>query len=138
MKRNKPVKIKRYRRSFSGAGDRNNLLRRIAFWCAVLAVVFALGWLIAKPGLDRASSIWYGYKNRDDSSSQSAASGSSQVPSLPGLAGREAIMSEDFYPKLNVALTHKVAYCTACGHRFPDYSLDYCTACGTKRHVYKA
>lgn len=62
----------------------------------------------------------------------------SQVPSLPGLAGREAIMSEDFYPKLNVALTHKVAYCTACGHRFPDYSLDYCTACGTKRHVYKA
>ena len=90
LKRNKPVKIKRYRRSFSGAGDRNNLLRRIAFWCAVLAVVFALGWLIAKPGLDLASSIWYGYKNRDDSSSQSAASGSSQVSSLPEGGGADS------------------------------------------------
>ena len=74
MKRNKPVKIKRYRRSFSGSGDRQNLLRRIAFWCAVLAVVFGLGWLIAKPGLDLASSLWYGYKNQLTSSSSSGAS----------------------------------------------------------------
>ena len=39
MKKNKPVKIKRYRRSFSGSGDRNNLLRRILLWVVILAVV---------------------------------------------------------------------------------------------------
>lgn len=43
MKKNKPVKIKRYRRSFSGSGDRNNLLRRILLWVLILAVIFGLG-----------------------------------------------------------------------------------------------
>lgn len=62
MKRNRPVKIKRYRRSFSGSGDRNNLLRRIALWLVVLAAVFGAGWLLAKPGLDFASGLWYRLK----------------------------------------------------------------------------
>lgn len=75
MKKNKPVKIKRYRRSFSGSGDRNNLLRRILLWVVILAVVFGLGWLIAKPGLDFASSLWYSYKNREPGSSAAPETG---------------------------------------------------------------
>lgn len=80
MKRNKPVKIKRYRRSFSGSGDRNNLLRRILLWVLILAVIFGLGWLIAKPGLDLASSLWYSYKNRGQDTSSSLPQGDSSVP----------------------------------------------------------
>lgn len=79
MKRNKPVKIKRYRRSFSGSGDRNNLLRRILLWVLILAAIFGVGWLIAKPGLDLASSLWYSYKNRGESSSVSVPADSSSV-----------------------------------------------------------
>ena len=79
MKRNKPVKIKRYRRSFSGSGDRNNLLRRILLWVLILAAIFGVGWLIAKPGLDLASSLWYSYKNRGESSSVSVPGDSSSV-----------------------------------------------------------
>ena len=79
MKRNKPVKIKRYRRSFSGSGDRNNLLRRILLWVLILAAIFGAGWLIAKPGLDLASSLWYSYKNRGESSSVSVPGDSSSV-----------------------------------------------------------
>ena len=80
MKRNKPVKIKRYRRSFSGAGDRNNLLRRILLWVLILAAIFGVGWLIAKPGLDLASSLWYSYKNRGEISSSAPAEPSSSQP----------------------------------------------------------
>lgn len=32
---------------------------------------------------------------------------------------------------------HKVAFCTACGNRFPSDEFDYCTVCGTKRYLYK-
>ncbi len=83
MKRNKPVKIKRYRRSFSGSGDRNNLLRRILLWVLILAAIFGVGWLIAKPGLDLASSLWYSYKNRDDVSSSAPQESSSAPQQTP-------------------------------------------------------
>ena len=89
MKKNKPVKIKRYRRSFSGSGDRNNLLRRILLWVLILAVIFGLGWLVAKPGLDFASSLWYSYKNRDP--------GSSAV-SQPGAGGASSSQPAEAQP----------------------------------------
>lgn len=59
----KPAKIKRYRRSFTGAGSHSSTIRRVAFWVAVAGVLFVVGWLIAKPGLDLASGIWYSHKN---------------------------------------------------------------------------
>ena len=89
MKKNKPVKIKRYRRSFSGSGDRNNLLRRILLWVLILAVIFGLGWPVAKPGLDFASSLWYSYKNRDP--------GSSAV-SQPGAGGASSSQPAEAQP----------------------------------------
>ena len=110
MKRNKPFKIKRYRRSFSGAGDRKNLLRRIGFWCAVLAVVFGLGWLIAKPGLDLASSLWYGYKNKLTTSSSSESSSTPSTPSSQsaadsGSGAGEEQQETDFSSWASVALS---------------------------------
>lgn len=114
MKRNKPVKIKRYRRSFSGSGDRKNLLRRIGFWCIVLAVVFGLGWLIAKPGLDLASSLWYGYKNHLTTSSSSGSSSdaptsqptdSSQPADDSGSGAEDPESGTDFSSWASVALS---------------------------------
>ena len=89
VKRERPVKIKRYRRSFSGAGDRNNLLRTVVRWLIVAAVLFGVGWLIAKPGLDLASRLWYAHRNAAASSAAQplsqppAAESGSDAPSSP-------------------------------------------------------
>ena len=75
LKKSRPVKIKRYRRSFSGSGAKKNLARRILLWVVILGAVFGVGWLVAKPGLDLASNLWYRYKNGElPVSSQAAAS----------------------------------------------------------------
>ena len=87
----KPVKIKRYRRSFTGPGSHMSTIRRVAFWAVVVLVLFGLGWLIAKPGLDAASRLWYSYKNQPSSSSQPS---SSEVSSESG----QAAISDDSTP----------------------------------------
>lgn len=69
MSRKKPAKIKRYRRSFTGAGSHMNTIRTVLIWAVVIVVLFGLGWLIAKPGLDLASRLWYNHKNNPASSS---------------------------------------------------------------------
>lgn len=48
----KRMKVKRYKRSFSGSADRQNTLRKVLMWIVAALVLFALGWLLAKPGLD--------------------------------------------------------------------------------------
>ncbi|MDD2992114.1 MAG: putative glycoside hydrolase [Pygmaiobacter sp.] len=73
MKKSRPVKIKRYRRSFSGSGAKKNLARRILLWVVILGAVFGIGWLVAKPGLDLASGLWYRYKNGGGAPSSQAA-----------------------------------------------------------------
>lgn len=80
MRRNKPYKIKRYRRSFSGAGDRNNLLRTVGKWLLAAAVLFGVGWLIAKPGLDFASRLWYARKNAAQPASSASVSPPASAP----------------------------------------------------------
>ena len=50
LKKSRPVKIKRYRRSFSGSGAKKNLARRILLWVVILGVVFGVGWLVANRG----------------------------------------------------------------------------------------
>lgn len=73
LKKSRPVKIKRYRRSFSGSGAKKNLARRILLWVVILGAVFGIGWLVAKPGLDLASGLWYRYKNGGGAPSSQAA-----------------------------------------------------------------
>ncbi|MEG0803324.1 MAG: putative glycoside hydrolase [Pygmaiobacter sp.] len=95
MGKNKPVKVKRYKRSFSGSGEHILLARKIVFWAVLLAVLFGIGWLIAKPGLDLATGLWYKHKNGDTTLSSSVSSevasvqtGSSapETPPAPPLA----------------------------------------------------
>lgn len=82
----KQMKVKRYKRSFSGSADRQNLLRKVLLWVAAALVLFGLGWLLAKPGLDLASSLWYQHKNggtppASSSAVSEAQSGSVTAPS---------------------------------------------------------
>ncbi|MDD3428391.1 MAG: putative glycoside hydrolase [Oscillospiraceae bacterium] len=65
----KPIKVKRYKRSFSGSGDRRNWWRGVIGFGIFLIVLFGVGWLVAKPGLDIASTMWYNWKNGGDVSS---------------------------------------------------------------------
>lgn len=67
--RKKPVKIKRYRRSFTGPSSNQARTRRIALWVVAGLVLFGIGWLIAKPGIDFATGMWYSHKYADSSSS---------------------------------------------------------------------
>ena len=86
LKKSRPVKIKRYRRSFSGSGAKKTLARRITLWVVILGAVFGVGWLVAKPGLDLASGLWYRYKNGGGTVSSSQATPTSSVPAASSAA----------------------------------------------------
>lgn len=77
MDKKRPQKIKHYRRSFSGAGSHSSLIRTIISWVIVLLLLFGVGWLIAKPGLDFVSGLWYSHKN-STSQSESVPGGTAQ------------------------------------------------------------
>ena len=90
MKKSRPVKIKRYRRSFSGSGAKKNFARTLVLWVVILGAVFGAGWLVAKPGLDLASNLWYRYKNGElPVSSQAAASPAPAASAQPQPAATE-------------------------------------------------
>lgn len=74
----KPMKVKRYKRSFSGSADRQNLIRKVLLFAAAALVLFGIGWLIAKPGLDLASSLWYQHKNGGTTPAASSAAGEAE------------------------------------------------------------
>ncbi|MEG1125851.1 MAG: hypothetical protein RSE10_04090, partial [Oscillospiraceae bacterium] len=59
MKQRKAQKIKRYRRSFNGQAERSLLIRKIVIFAIFLLVLFAAGWLLAKPGIDLGTKLWY-------------------------------------------------------------------------------
>lgn len=70
MKRNKPVKIKRYKRSFTNSDTKRKAVKWLCFILA-LAVLFLCGFLFAKPIIDAASGFWYSVinpKNKPDES----------------------------------------------------------------------
>lgn len=58
----KPVKIKRYRKSFSGKTAKMLTAKRWILFVVVLAVLFAIGFFVAKPVLDKGTSWWYSRK----------------------------------------------------------------------------
>ena len=90
LKKSRPVKIKRYRRSFSGSGAKKNFARTLVLWVVILGAVFGAGWLVAKPGLDLASNLWYRYKNGElPVSSQAAASPAPAASAQPQPAATE-------------------------------------------------
>lgn len=77
----KSRKIKHYKRSFSGAGSHSGQIRRVAGWALAILILFGLGWLVAKPGIDLASGLWYSYKNKEET--PPASSQASEPTSLP-------------------------------------------------------
>lgn len=77
----KRMKVKRYKRSFSGSADRQNTLRKVLMWIVAALVLFALGWLLAKPGLDLASKLWYQHKNGGTTPPSSSTSAPSEAQS---------------------------------------------------------
>lgn len=91
----KPRKIKHYKRSFSGPGSHSAQIRRVVTWIIVLALLFLLGFLIAKPGLDLASGLWYSLKDKaGQSASSQAVSEPESVSSQPEPQATEAPFEE--------------------------------------------
>ena len=113
----KPRKIKRYKRSFSGPSSHKNEIRRVITWVVVVALLFGLGWLVAKPGLDFASGLWYNYKENHNAPPASSAT-SEQLPassapadsaSEPGPAESESTDSCAIVSMTAVATPEKAA-----------------------------
>lgn len=63
-RRTKPVKIKRYRKSFGGAAAKRQTAKRWTVFLIVLALVFVVGFFAARPIIDAASGFWYSLQNR--------------------------------------------------------------------------
>ncbi|MEG1476287.1 MAG: hypothetical protein RSC38_01000, partial [Oscillospiraceae bacterium] len=72
MKQRKAQKIKRYRRSFNGQAERSLVIRKIVIFAIFLLVLFAAGWLLAKPGIDLGTKLWYSIKNSGSTSPSSS------------------------------------------------------------------
>ncbi|MEG1568930.1 MAG: putative glycoside hydrolase [Oscillospiraceae bacterium] len=72
MKQRKAQKIKRYRRSFNGQAERSLVIRKIVIFAIFLLVLFAVGWLLAKPGIDLGTKLWYSIKNSGNTSPSSS------------------------------------------------------------------
>lgn len=82
MRKRHHQKIKRYRRSFTGQAERSLVIRRVLGFVFGLIILFGIGWLIAKPGIDFGTKLWYSLKNNlsSDSSSSTSQVQSSSVP----------------------------------------------------------
>lgn len=63
-RRTKPVKIKRYRKSFGGQAGRRQTAKRWTVFLVVLALVFVVGFFAARPLIDAASGLWYSLQNK--------------------------------------------------------------------------
>ncbi len=96
MKQHKQKKIKRYRRSFTGQAERSLVVRRVLRFTVFLVVLFLLGWLIAKPGIDLGTKLWYSMKAgfTQGDASLSAPVSAPPASSMPETAPPESTPSE--------------------------------------------
>ncbi len=92
-KRKSLGKVKHYKqRSYV---RRSLLRRRVLKWVLGLAVLFAVGWLVAGPVVDFGTGLWYSLKNR----SQAAGSGSSAASDPAASAGNSGSGPESAPPE---------------------------------------
>ena len=84
MKRNKPVKIKRYKNSFTNSDEKRRKALKWLCFVLVLAVLFLGGFFFAKPIIDAASGFWYSVVNPKDKPDEAVSS------SLPVSSGGQS------------------------------------------------
>ena len=82
----KNVKIKRYKKSLTGDKKYKKGLKALILWTVITGALFCFGVLIAKPGIDLATKLWYDSRNSGESKSDasSAVSDSSKDSSSKG------------------------------------------------------
>ncbi|MEG0178125.1 MAG: putative glycoside hydrolase [Oscillospiraceae bacterium] len=84
-------KIKRYKSSFNGKAERGLLVKRIIGFIVLLAILFGLGWLLAKPGIELGSKLWHELKFGADNSTTV----SSSAPKSPSSAVSSQSTAQD-------------------------------------------